>query len=195
MNLYDILGLKSDCSQEDIKKAYRKQALKYHPDKNSDPDATDKFKNIQMAYEVLQDESKRKKYDTMSHTEKIEFYDILKDCVSSISPHYTVLYEKIITMIYGDENTFKKDINNFNFVGIFDTIVNRFDELSNVSHIESHKNNSDQPISNAPIHCPILNTTPVSKSNSYIMDKMTSDNIVQIEVNNNFKEKEENILK
>ena len=65
-NLYKTLGLSSDCSSSDIKKAYRKLALKYHPDKakRSERDAAEaKFKEILRAYEVLSDDSKRKLYD------------------------------------------------------------------------------------------------------------------------------------
>jgi curved DNA-binding protein len=60
---YAILGVKKDASQDDIQKAYRKLARKYHPDVNKDPKAEVKFKEVGEAYEVLKDPDKRKKYD------------------------------------------------------------------------------------------------------------------------------------
>lgn len=65
-NLYETLGVKQSCSQHDIKKAYRKLARIYHPDKVNEAKrkiAEDKFKSIGKAYEILSDESKRKLYD------------------------------------------------------------------------------------------------------------------------------------
>ncbi|MFW6456788.1 MAG: molecular chaperone DnaJ, partial [Planctomycetota bacterium] len=62
---YNILGVDRGASQEEIKKAYRKAALKYHPDRNpDDPDAAEKFKEAAQAYDVLSDPKKRKQYDT-----------------------------------------------------------------------------------------------------------------------------------
>lgn len=61
---YELLGVKKDASQEEIKKTYRKLAKKYHPDANpGDKSAEEKFKEINEAYEVLGNEDKRKKYD------------------------------------------------------------------------------------------------------------------------------------
>ncbi|KAI2643620.1 hypothetical protein GGS21DRAFT_497285 [Xylaria nigripes] len=62
--LYDQLNIKPDATQEEIKKAYRKAALKWHPDKNKDsPGAAEKFKECSQAYEILSDPEKRKIYD------------------------------------------------------------------------------------------------------------------------------------
>ena len=60
---YQILNLKRTCSQEEIKSAYRELAHKYHPDKNKESNAHDKFIQIHEAYEILWDVEKRKFYD------------------------------------------------------------------------------------------------------------------------------------
>src|SRR3954449_1504337 len=60
---YKVLGVDKKASQEEIKKAYRKLARKYHPDANKEPGAEDRFKQISEAYDTLSDPDKRKRYD------------------------------------------------------------------------------------------------------------------------------------
>ncbi|XP_071525521.1 dnaJ homolog subfamily B member 9-like isoform X3 [Panulirus ornatus] len=64
---YDVLGIKRSASDKEIKKAFRKLAVLYHPDKNKEKGAEEKFREIAEAYEVLSDDDKRKEYDMVGH--------------------------------------------------------------------------------------------------------------------------------
>lgn len=93
-SLYETLEVAQNASADEIKKAYRKLARKYHPDVNKSPEAEEKFKEINGAYEILSDEEKRKKYDTYgddmfggqsfhdfrsSQGQNVDFEDILRN--------------------------------------------------------------------------------------------------------------------
>ena len=77
-NYYKILGVTQDSTQEEIKKAYRRLAKKYHPDRNNDDSAAEIFKDINEAYEVLGDEAKRRQYDsfTFNSHARTSFFDL-----------------------------------------------------------------------------------------------------------------------
>lgn len=64
---YEVLGIDKSADQDTIKKAYRTLAKKYHPDINKSPDAVEKFKEVQEAYEILSDENKKSLYDRYGH--------------------------------------------------------------------------------------------------------------------------------
>ena len=85
---YQILGVDRNASEDEIKKAYRKLAVKFHPDKNpGDKNAEEKFKEISAAFEVLKDPDKRRKYDQFGHdafrgggqTAGVDPFDLFKD--------------------------------------------------------------------------------------------------------------------
>jgi molecular chaperone DnaJ len=84
---YDVLGVQKKAGRDEIKNAYRKLALQYHPDRNKTHGAEEKFKEISEAYAVLSDDDKRKRYDTYGHlgTEDVfrgseaNFDEIFKD--------------------------------------------------------------------------------------------------------------------
>jgi molecular chaperone DnaJ len=64
---YDVLGVSKSASKDDVKRAYRELALKYHPDRNKSPGAEEKFKELSEAYAVLSDDEKRAQYDRFGH--------------------------------------------------------------------------------------------------------------------------------
>lgn len=64
---YEVLGISKNATPDEIKTAYRKQALKWHPDRNKLPEATEKFKEINKAFEVLSDQKKKEIYDQYGH--------------------------------------------------------------------------------------------------------------------------------
>lgn len=66
-DFYEVLEVKRDASEKEIKKAFRKLAIQYHPDKNKEKGAEAKFREIAEAYEVLSDEDKRREYDMVGH--------------------------------------------------------------------------------------------------------------------------------
>jgi molecular chaperone DnaJ len=115
---YEVLGVSRDASADDIKKAYRKLALQYHPDRNKSPDAEDTFKEISEAYAVLSDPEKRQLYNMYGH--------------AGLAGRYTT--EDIFR---GSETNFEEifrdigfDFGGFGFRDIFETFFGRGDPFS-----------------------------------------------------------------
>jgi len=77
MSLYDILEIKPNATEADIKKAYYRLALLYHPDKNKDPNTIEKFQNISSAYEILGNSKSRQEYCKLSCNEQNSFVILL----------------------------------------------------------------------------------------------------------------------
>ena len=65
---YEVLGVAKDASERDVKKAYKRLAMKFHPDRNKgDASSEEKFKEVKEAYEILNDDQKRAAYDQYGH--------------------------------------------------------------------------------------------------------------------------------
>jgi DnaJ family protein B protein 12 len=96
-DFYDILGVTKDAKEDEIKKVYRKLALKFHPDKNQEPGADEAFKKIAQAYDCLTNPEKRRKYDEFGNEEPEQHYQHYRQYYNDdISP------EDIFGMFFGN---------------------------------------------------------------------------------------------
>jgi DnaJ-class molecular chaperone len=132
MDLYEILGLDhlaQTATDIDIKKAYRKLALIYHPDKKTGD--VEKFKQINIAYEILIDSEKRTKYDNMSRINKVRLYDMFN---SIIPTQYEPIINNIINIFYEDKKDLKKDLDNLEFASIKNKILSKITDFKNISN-------------------------------------------------------------
>jgi len=110
-SLYEVLGVSENATQEEIKKAYRKLARKYHPDICKKPECEEKFKEINTAYEILGDPEKRKQYDAMGDSmfNGQNFQDFYR-------AHKDVDLEEILNSIFGGGFS-RRGFGGFNFGG------------------------------------------------------------------------------
>jgi DnaJ-class molecular chaperone len=155
--LYEILEINQNSSIDEIKRGYRKQAIKWHPDKNINNKqiAEERFKEISLAYEILIDSDKKKDYDKMNFVRQKDLYDL----IMSISKKN--ITNQIISFFYKNETEFKSDVNNLDFSFIMKKIKNKI---------------SDSSINDIFYHF-VHQTIPVSKNNN--MNKQTNDYIEQ----------------
>src|SRR2546422_739351 len=85
---YDVLGVQKGAGKDEIKSAYRKLALQYHPDRNKSPEATERFKEISEAYAILSDDEKRNQYDQFGPAGKPaeDLQDVLRAGTGTAGP-------------------------------------------------------------------------------------------------------------
>jgi len=155
---YEILGVEKTATEREIKSAFRKLALQYHPDKNKEPDAEDKFKTIAEAYDVLSDSAKRKKYDQFGHSSSgfgnfdfgqfdfkeffrkfdeqfSQFGEQLSQVNEQLKGHMSKFDEQIAEFTNSIKNSFSKGKKGSNFLDLdFDNLFSDmdFDEILSV---------------------------------------------------------------
>ncbi|XP_054470674.1 dnaJ homolog subfamily B member 2 isoform X2 [Anoplopoma fimbria] len=121
VDYYNVLGVPKGASQEDIKKAYRKLALKWHPDKNPDnkEEAERKFKELSEAYEVLSDTSKRDAYDRYGN-DKVRHTGSSSSDFSSDFPGFTFTFrnpDDVFREFFGGQDPFANFFDDFSSFG------------------------------------------------------------------------------
>lgn len=126
MSLYDILEIKPTASEQEIKKAYYSLSKKYHPDKCTDKNATQKFQEVNSAYQILSDEKLRRNYIQMNTEEKSKFQTILEKIFSN-KLKINELKDLGISFTKKDWDNIEKNlmgvINSLNFKELFDFLT------------------------------------------------------------------------
>ena len=121
-NLYEILEVEQSASLSDIKKAYKRLVLVYHPDKNN-MSTSDKFIDVQNAYTVLSNLEKRKSYDSLSLSQQNDFYDNIK---IFLQLHINKNIDEYIKLFFKEESQVRDYINKMDFSGLFKYATSQF---------------------------------------------------------------------
>ncbi len=128
-DFYKILNLSKNASNEDIKQSYRKLAKIYHPDKNKNNDATEKFVKIKTAYDILIDNDTRANYDKMNIINKTNFFELV---MGFVEKHSTIAHEyvnKLLNSIYENDD-YLHDINVCRFDKVLGKIMEKLPYLN-----------------------------------------------------------------
>lgn len=125
-DLYNILELDRNCTQDEIKKSYKKLVLKYHPDRCELPNAQEKFIDIRYAYEILSKPLERNKYDQLNFNQQIEFYDNLKNYIKTKIPNI----DEYIKLFFDNEDHLKNYVENMDILTIYNKILEKIPNIN-----------------------------------------------------------------
>lgn len=188
-DFYSILELdkKNQITKDDIKKNYKKLVIKYHPDKNPDKDTTEQFKLIQVAYETLIDDDKRRQYDSMDSKQKMEFYDEIMNIITKKYPNFKEYVNYFVETFYeNSEDNFKKDLETLNFNKLFDNVFNNIPNFIHKS-IENYKKESLNKITSKNLKKYVIDINIYGKINVNIKDRYLNK-FLKLNINRETKE-------
>ena len=165
MNFYEILQVPPTATKYEIKKAYHKLAVQYHPDKYSGSNAEEKFLEIKTAYDILYDDEKRQQYDSMTDGERAKTFDLIKQYFTEIRPQYSYIYDIIVNVLYSkNEADLKTDINEMNIKNIFNRISEKIKNSTQQKYITITSNNHDLYVKLKERYCNVIKIVKIGET-------------------------------
>jgi len=135
-NLYSILGINNFASKDEIKKSYRKLALKYHPDKNKSLHASELFNKITIAYDILSNDDSKKKYDSLNNNQHNNLIEFITNVVKSMVNPDNI--NKIVNILCDNDTNLINELNDLdipNYDKFKDKIEERLQNKLDLNYI------------------------------------------------------------
>jgi DnaJ-class molecular chaperone len=200
MSLYEILEIKSNASENEIRKAYHLLSKKYHPDKCKDDDSTDKFQKINSAYQILMDSKIREKYQKMNIEEKTNFQTVLEKIFKN-ELNFDDLKSFSIKFEKKDwnhlQNNFKDIINLLNFQELFNLFLNgdipiKKTKISNCSDsdVDAYKEDNAEYYYDLPINYQRQNKLDIKFTFNITLNDILENTKKKIKIKRQFEDEE-----
>ncbi|CEP11316.1 hypothetical protein [Parasitella parasitica] len=180
-NYYEILGVSKNASETEIKSAYRKKALKYHPDRNKDQSAKQQFQKLGEAFEILSDKNKRKQYDIQSAADgKRSFSSTFVNPDDAFGDFFSNTYfptngvhhnsENLFSRFFSTSTTYGSNIRDEDFSDLFRNHSHQPPSPPYTTRKKKWKSTADQPNEHNPYYSSSNNNYTASNN-----DKSTSN--------------------